>query len=282
VIGLLGYLGIIQCQGKDSKTFLQGQLTCDLNKLSPGQQSLGAHCNIQGRIVSLFRIIQSTDDTYFLVLPKTMISIALTALKKYAIFSKLTLTDISDTVFVIGHCEPPHRHMEFSEEASSLQDISTEWRFRDILAGIPNIYPETSGKFIPQRLNLVELGAVSFKKGCYIGQEVLSRLYFKGSVKYKLFLGRMMRSEALTPGENIYNNSMTKVGHIVDSVFFQEITYLLLEKGSEEALPLYARCGAKNDSAPIDCEIDLSLCCDSRTTCHSYGDTIFGIRSILI
>src|SRR5690606_29201710 len=50
---------------------------------------------------------------------------------------------------------------------------SPAWRLLDILAGIPMVMPETVEEFIPQTLNLDLLGAISFEKGCYTGQEIV-------------------------------------------------------------------------------------------------------------
>ena len=249
MIGLLSHLGVIQCSGKDSKTFLQGQLSCDLNKLTPGGNCLGAHCNLQGRAVSLFRLVHTAEENYFLVLPKTMVTIALDALKKYAIFSKIILCDASHEIFLIGGDElmpesmplPDGRYLSFHQHLSALGDYSVEWHQQDIMQGIPAVYPETSGFFIPQRINLVELGAISLKKGCYIGQEILSRLYFKGTVKYKMFLEKIESAEKLTPGEPVFNQLEKTCGHIVDSIIIGNITYVLVEKLIEESSPLYIK-----------------------------------------
>ncbi|OGT45209.1 MAG: hypothetical protein A3E83_08030 [Gammaproteobacteria bacterium RIFCSPHIGHO2_12_FULL_41_20] len=91
---------IIKITGKDAKLFLQGQVTCDLNAASPQTSLLGAHCNPQGRIVFLFRLIQCDED-YYLFLPTEILTIALHSLKKYAVFYKVQLTPL-DTVTTIG------------------------------------------------------------------------------------------------------------------------------------------------------------------------------------
>ncbi|HSR61775.1 MAG TPA: folate-binding protein [Gammaproteobacteria bacterium] len=76
-------------------------------------------------------------------------------------------------------------------------DRST-WSLLDIEAGIPWITEAISEAFIPQMLNLDRMQGLSFQKGCYPGQEVISRLYFRGELKRRLYLGQGEGS--ITPG----------------------------------------------------------------------------------
>lgn len=57
------------------------------------------------------------------------------------------------------------------------------WERAELEAGIPEVYPETSGEFVAQMLNLDRIGAVSFTKGCYPGQEIVARAHHLGRVK---------------------------------------------------------------------------------------------------
>lgn len=91
----------IHVTGQDASKFLQGQLTCDIKKLSTLQSGLGAHCNSKGRMLSSFRIVQLADNHYVLRLHASIADSALQALKKYAVFSKVNLA-ISETMAGIG------------------------------------------------------------------------------------------------------------------------------------------------------------------------------------
>lgn len=75
------------------------------------------------------------------------------------------------------------------------------WRLLDTLAEIPLLSPATSGEFVAQMLNLDELGAINFKKGCYAGQEIIARTHYRGQVKRRLKL--LFRSEPAQPGESL-------------------------------------------------------------------------------
>jgi folate-binding protein YgfZ len=97
----LSYLGLLKITGEDAKKFLQGQLTCNLDEISVSQTRLGAHCNPKGRIISLFRFFYF-HDSFYLQMPREMISIAMQALKKYAVFFKVQLHDASDELICLG------------------------------------------------------------------------------------------------------------------------------------------------------------------------------------
>lgn len=60
---------------------------------------------------------------------------------------------------------------------------SISWQALNILALLPNIYPETTEKCLPHYLNLPQLHAVNFKKGCYTGQEIVARMEYLGNIK---------------------------------------------------------------------------------------------------
>ena len=70
---------------------------------------------------------------------------------------------------------------------------SRAWRWTDVRSGIASIVPATSEQFVPQMLNLEAdaIGAVSFTKGCYPGQEVVARSHYLGKTKRRAFLGRI-------------------------------------------------------------------------------------------
>lgn len=218
----LSHLGLLKISGSDAKKFLQGQLTCNLDEITATQSRLGAHCNPKGRIISLFRIFYF-DECYYLQMPRSMISVAITAFKKYAVFFKVTLEDASDELISVGimyeGLNPfpkdideaqmindvviirvsgeKHRYIMtgrlaaitsfWTNLSSTIPHISVDaWRYQDILTETVNIYPETSELFLPHELNLHLKNGVSFNKGCYTGQEIIARMHYRGRSKSQL------------------------------------------------------------------------------------------------
>jgi len=219
----LSHLGHLKISGPDAKKFLQGQLTCNMEDISINQCRVGAHCNPKGRIISLFNIFYF-KESFYLQMPRDMISLASNALKKYAVFFKVSLLDVSDEFHCVGYMgnslgsfplpQNPHEvtlfndllifkvpdHSpryellgdikaitEFKNLVPNAENLSIDyWKYRDIEAKIPNVYPETSEKFLPHELNLHLNNGISFNKGCYTGQEIIARIQYRGQLKTRL------------------------------------------------------------------------------------------------
>ncbi len=188
--------GLLKVSGPDAEKLLQGQLTCDVTKTP----CLGAHCNPQGRVISLFWLFTEGCD-FYLKMPKTLLPIALKALQKYAVFFKVSL-EINDSLEASGSDE--------------------EWKLFNIVSNIPTIYPESSEKFLPHDLNLPELGGVSFDKGCYTGQEIIARMQYKAKLKNHLTHTRIQSENTPVIGED----------NVVDFVQIDYNTYEVLMIGA--------------------------------------------------
>lgn len=93
------------------------------------------------------------------------------------------------------------------------------WGLLDLLAGIPAIYPETSDAFVPQMVNLQLLGGVSFKKGCYPGQEVVARMQYLGTLKRRMYLARVPNDVLPRAGDELFSpdDRAQSAGRVVDA-----------------------------------------------------------------
>lgn len=223
---LLSHEGLLAVRGADATKFLQGQLTCNLNYLSPSQSSLGARCTPKGRMVSSFRIVPVADG-YLMAMASELLEAQRTDLQKYAVFSKSKLIDESgdwvrfglaggDTLlqelgFELGPQSDalasqgeqlavrlsdgrselwvPANTAEAvkSKLAASLPEAPlNDWLLAQVRAGVGQVFGATRELFIPQMINLQALGGVSFKKGCYTGQEIVARMQYLGKLKRRL------------------------------------------------------------------------------------------------
>lgn len=91
------------------------------------------------------------------------------------------------------------------------------WQLFDILDGLPWILTATSESFLPQMLNMDQLQAVSFNKGCFPGQEVIARLQHRGKVKQRLTIAILESGEDIGPGEKIYRDGETQsIGTVIN------------------------------------------------------------------
>ena len=98
---------------------------------------------------------------------------------------------------------------------------SSSWRLQEILAGIPTVYPSTAGAFVLQMSNLQLIDGVSFKKGCFPGQEVVARMQYLGKLKRRMFLAEMNSPICPEAGDELSSRGSQKgdgSGKIVDAV----------------------------------------------------------------
>ncbi|WP_457435770.1 CAF17-like 4Fe-4S cluster assembly/insertion protein YgfZ [Pseudomonas sp. TE3786] len=222
----LSHEGVLAVRGPDASKFLQGQVTCNLNYLSDSNASLGARCTPKGRMLSSFRIV-SEGDGYLLAMASELLEPQLSDLKKYAVFSKSTLSDDSaewlrlglhdadELLSELGLMLPndadgvargeglfairlPDGRIELwlqqAIRAAVLQQIQgklperplNDWLLAQVRAGIGQVFGATRELFIPQMINLQAVGGVSFKKGCYTGQEIVARMQYLGKLKRRL------------------------------------------------------------------------------------------------
>lgn len=80
-----------------------------------------------------------------------------------------------------------------TENLSKIQTLSLDaWRWLDTASGCATVRAATSDAFVPQMLNYESLGGVNFKKGCYPGQEVVARSQFRGAIKRRTFVAKIV------------------------------------------------------------------------------------------
>jgi folate-binding protein YgfZ len=253
----LSDLGLLKVQGADAKKFLQGQVTCDVDAIAQGCASLGAHCNSQGRVISLFYLFPF-ENAYYLLMQRSMIAITMSALKKYAVFFKTEMLDVSDEWRAIGIRQIDAANLNLqnlisipigSEQyiiAGTLAAINSleqktntismhDWNDQRIRDGIPFIYPETSSQFLPHDINLQVLNAISFNKGCYTGQEIIARMHYRGKIKNHLYTAEVSSAASPAPGSDIYQwiaEDWQPAGVVVDSshTVYNDKYHLLIMK----------------------------------------------------
>ncbi|WP_162301306.1 YgfZ/GcvT domain-containing protein [Nitrincola tibetensis] len=252
---------LLSVEGPDAHKFLQGQLSCDLREVDQDGSRLGTHCNIKGHIASLYRVMRSPEQGYWLRVHHTLTDTGFNLLKKYSIFSKVSLQNLSQSHSGLGfsgslakdclqHCLgqpialeeyhsirnehwtltriPGNRYELWGTTeilAALLPEIlalaspapTEQWILQDIEQGLPDIRPETQESFIPQMLNLQVFKGISFNKGCYTGQEIVTRLQHRGQLKKPMYRAQVTAKQAPTPGDMINSDSKEGVGQVVIS-----------------------------------------------------------------
>ncbi|RUO22523.1 tRNA-modifying protein YgfZ [Aliidiomarina iranensis] len=211
-------MAVVKASGPDTDTFLQGQLTCDLTHLEQHNWLLGGHCDAKGKLWSIFRAVRS-EDSILLLQNRSTAEHSLAQLQKFSVFSKIEITDSTEhfSCFLVAGEQavakvselvggtPTELHSTFGDtHVLSLSPTlylcvtpktnkpnarmlpESYWHAIQIEQGWPNLAAVHQSTFIPQMVNLDSLNGVSFKKGCYIGQETIARTHYKGQNKRRL------------------------------------------------------------------------------------------------
>ncbi len=144
----------LKVSGKDAQSFLQGQLSNDIDKIANGEWQLNAYCQHQGRIIALIWVQKQGDDFYLDFAPDLQ-TVVHNRLKMFALNAEVIFSGVN--------------HQENPAEGVQITLVTSE-------------------KFIPQDLNLdIDEVGVSFTKGCYPGQEVVARVHYLGKPKKRLY-----------------------------------------------------------------------------------------------
>ncbi len=116
---------------------------------------------------------------------------------------------------------PPRAAMTLWEQLASRTTKcgSFAWAWHDIHAGLPTVLPETSEAFVPQMVNFELIEGISFKKGCYPGQEIIARTHYLGRLKQRMYRAHVASAKAPRPGDPVFapNFPGQAAGTVVDA-----------------------------------------------------------------
>jgi folate-binding protein YgfZ len=227
--------GCISVTGEDAGTFLQGQLSIDVSRLEERTGRLSSYNDPKGRVIALPRLIR-VEDGYRALLPRDLCEPMARRLAMYLLRARATVDYTPEVIIRAAFGEgvgtwldsqgiPAIRmpgeinlYMWSGSGAGDAPPGSIHQLTADELAlietrcGIPEVYPATSGLFVAQMLDLDRLGAISYDKGCYVGQEVIARAHHLGRVKRRL--SRFEATGHCAPGDEVLRDDH-KVGVVV-------------------------------------------------------------------
>ncbi|MGH8125700.1 MAG: YgfZ/GcvT domain-containing protein [Rhodanobacteraceae bacterium] len=237
----------IRIEGVDAHRFAQAQFSGDVDALAPGRWQWNAWLTAQGRVAALMHLADPGDGTLLAVLRGGCAESVRSTLARYLLRMHATLTVES---FTARSGDPEACGVAASDSGrivlgygtrslrlEPVQDLPTDpaaracWRLEDIRQGWPSL-PADDPRFLPPALGLEHLGAVSFNKGCFPGQEIAARLHYRGGCKSRLCL--LHGSAPLSAGE-IRHADGTASGWILDAVTVSERTEALAVLSGREA-----------------------------------------------
>lgn len=202
--------GVIRVSGEDARDFLQNLVTNDMDAVTEDRAGYGALLTPQGKIICDFLIVavpQGEGGGFLLDTPLLQTGDLMKRLKLYKLRAKIALDDLTEATAVIAstdgsplpgdvgvvYTDPRlpglgQRAMTDRAGATEIATASAEdWHARRIALGIPDGGRDfTYGDAFPHEALLDQLGGVSFRKGCYIGQEVVSRMQHRGTARTRI------------------------------------------------------------------------------------------------
>jgi tRNA-modifying protein YgfZ len=212
---LLPDRGVVKVVGNDPRSFLNGLLTTDVTKVTPAQARFGALLTPQGKIVADCIVAEAPAEDgggFFLDCPRALAGELVQKLNFYKLRAKVICEDLSEVLGVMavwdgnGSTEygliysdprlpalgqrvmlPPHLAKEAAADLGAELMEAAAYEAHRIAQGVPRggvdfIY----GDAFPHETDMDQLAGVDFDKGCYIGQEVVSRMEHRGTARNRI------------------------------------------------------------------------------------------------
>ncbi|ACK85447.1 YgfZ/GcvT domain-containing protein [Methylorubrum extorquens] len=201
-IALLPDRTVVAVSGPDALPFLQGILTCNVETLPEGEARLGALLTPQGKIQFDF-LVSRSDDGFRLDVAAERVADLVKRLGLYRLRAKVTVAadptlgvaaawdgaeTAAETVRVRdGRLPALGERLYFAEGAFSADATEDAYHAHRIGLGVPEGGRDFAfGDAFPHEALMDQLGGVDFKKGCYVGQEVVSRMQHRGTARTRI------------------------------------------------------------------------------------------------
>jgi tRNA-modifying protein YgfZ len=200
--------GVVRIAGAEARAFLERLLTSDIDSVSPDQARHAALLTPQGKIIVDMIVTQAPAEdgaAFFLDTPRALAPDLVKRLILYKLRAKIDINDVSDDLGVAAVWAEPapssedalvyadprlsqmgHRMIGPRNELDALGDGAAYHTHR-IALGVPEggqdyIFSDT----FPHEALMDQLNGVDFRKGCYVGQEVVSRMEHRGSARSRI------------------------------------------------------------------------------------------------
>jgi tRNA-modifying protein YgfZ len=212
---LLPDRGVVKVAGDDARAFLHGLVSANILALAPGAARFGALLSPQGKIFADFIIVEAPADAgggFFLDVPRDLANPLVDKLNLYKLRSRLVAENLSDILGVLAAWDgtaatatglaypdprlpalglrvmlPPHRAADAASELGAIFVEASEYEAHRIALGIPRGGADFKyGDAFPHETDMDQLGGIDFAKGCYVGQEVVSRMEHRGIARTRV------------------------------------------------------------------------------------------------
>jgi hypothetical protein len=212
---LLPDRGVVKVAGDDARRFLDGLITNDMDGVGPGSARFAALLTPQGKIIVDFFVAEAEPDDgggFFLDGPRALAPALVEKLNFYKLRAKVTIDDLSEALGVMAVWDgaalsefglsyadprlralgsrtilPPDLVAEAAADLGATLADAEAYNAHRIALGVPRggedfIYGDT----FPHEADMDQLAGVDFDKGCYVGQEVVSRVEHRSSARSRV------------------------------------------------------------------------------------------------
>ncbi|AEB27739.1 Folate-dependent protein for Fe/S cluster synthesis/repair in oxidative stress [Francisella cf. novicida Fx1] len=217
---------ILEVSGVDTKKFLQGLTTADLNGLSIDNDILlTAFANLKGRIISLCFVKFISNEKLLLSVEQEVFENLLAWLKKYGMFSKVSFNPNDD--YALFFTKTGFLNHDILTKGSLISEMTFEQvKKENIFNKLATINATNFEKFLPAELDLDNVNkVVCYTKGCYMGQEVIARMHYKAKLKKEL---AVVKSESDIDDFDLKDSEGKPLANVVNKVFVDNQCYMLV------------------------------------------------------
>jgi folate-binding protein YgfZ len=212
---LLPDRGVVKVAGDDARKFLNGLLTADIGKVTPQRAAYAALLTPQGKIMVDMIVAEAPAEDgggFFLDCPRALCLMLVERLNFYKLRAKLIAEDLSEILGVMavwdgtreteyGLCYtdprlaelgmrcmlPPHLAGEAAADLGATLVDASEYEAHRVVHGAPRGGLDFNyNDAFPHEADMDQLNGVDFEKGCYVGQEVVSRVEHRGTARKRV------------------------------------------------------------------------------------------------
>jgi tRNA-modifying protein YgfZ len=214
-------------EGNDALSFASAQFSSDVHAAAVGTWQWSAWLDARGRVKAFFQLARLGDHRLLVLLRGGDAQTMAEALGRFVFRSRLTIQAQPPASLVDGPALEAGRVREEGKDivlgagdyslriTDAASEATQQWRLAEICNGHPWLPDGALDSLLPPALSMERLGAVSFSKGCFPGQEITARLHFRGGHKHHLH--RVALSQPTAPGSSIATPSGI-CGIVLDSV----------------------------------------------------------------
>ncbi len=224
---------VIKIHGPDAAVFLNTQTTNNVTSMGSNTFHWSSLLNLAGKIVSSFILVKEDDKTFYLILPAPFLDQTIERIEKFHISEEFEIETVSKYAYLtinsdkgqfIGRYFFHHESIDLFDSAQDAESVEHEkFRYLKMFMGVPTLGEEVkTGELINN--TLYDELSVDYHKGCYLGQETVSKINSRRGAAYKPVLVEL--TQLINLENKVITKNNKKIGTINSQLQYQNKTYL--------------------------------------------------------